>query len=340
MADEASRFSPEYEAVVGLVNSRLSTGPLDVQILPDAGFMLSSGLAEVVNNTLGVPKAVLAKAFIVARRIFFEHLDNLTENADVILDSTSIMLLFDPEHITAANARKKICLAYRSRPLTEQTKRLTDELWFTKFLVTSKLKRHNKSPTLWYHRKWLMKNFHSVVGVLGRNWVQYEIEEVVLISAEHHPKNYYAWDYMRWWIKSRPGLGPNERPAINRQVTQLMQRWCMHHTSDSSGWSFLAWLLLRHTDPDFRVRQHLQSSAGEEVLNFAARLNLKNMSLWKFLHEILGFTNEAFILDIRFEYMRQLSDMSSSEPQGSEMQVFAANSLLAIGAFENPPECD
>lgn len=340
MADEVSRFSPEYEALVGLVNSRLSTGPLDIQILPDAGFMLSSGLAEVVNNTLGVPKAVLAKAFIAARRIFFKHLDNLTENADVILDSTSIILLFDPEHLTAANARKKICLAYRSRPLTEQTKKLTDELWFSKFLVTSKLKRHNKSPTLWYHRKWLMKNFHSVKGVLGPNWVQCEIEEVILISAEHHPKNYYAWDYMRWWIKSRPGLGPRERPAVNRQVTQLIQKWCMYHTSDSSGWSFLAWMLLRHTDPDLSVRQQLQSSAGEEVLNFAARLNLKNLSLWKFLHEILGFTHESFIQDTRFEYMRQLSDMRSREPRGSEMQVFAENSLLAIGAFENPPEYD
>ncbi|OBT65277.1 hypothetical protein VE03_04672 [Pseudogymnoascus sp. 23342-1-I1] len=338
-AAEASRFSLEYTALVGLINSRLSTGPLDIQILPDASFLLGPGLGEIVENTLGVPKAVLAKAFLAARRIFFEHLDNLAENAELILDSTSLILLFDPEHITAANARKKVCLAYRSRSAPEQTNRLRDELWFTQILLTSKLKRHNKSPTLWAHRKWLMKNFSTVKGVLGPKWVEFEIEEVILISAEHHPKNYYAWDYMRWWTRSRPGLVYQWRPPVNGPLVMLMRDWCMHHTSDSSGWSFLT-SMMKAPELYSIEGQQLQIVVARKVLDAAVKLNLKNLSLWKFLQEMLGFMRTTFLGELRSAYLLRLGKMRADEPRGSALQVFAQNSLLAIGADEDRPDYD
>ncbi|KFY18816.1 hypothetical protein V493_08326 [Pseudogymnoascus sp. VKM F-4281 (FW-2241)] len=339
MAAEASGFSAEYEALVGILNSRLSTGPLDIQILPDANFLLASNLVEIVDNTLGVPKAVLAKAFITARRIFFEHLDNLTEDHGLILDSTSVVLLFDPEHITAANARKRVCLAYRSRPQSEQTKRLKDELWLTQFFLTSKLKRHNKSPTLWSHRKWLLKNFHTLDGLLGPKWVEYEIENVILRSAEHHPKNYYAWDYMRWWTRSRPGLVYEWRPPLNVPLAMLMQDWCSHHISDSSGWSFLT-SMMKSPESYSIEGQQLQAAVGRKVFDYAVSLNLKNLSLWKFLQEILGCTSMTPVQKVRFEYMKKLGKMTSSEPRGSTLQAFAENSLLDIGAYEDPPDYD
>lgn len=342
MAAEASGFSPEYEELVGLLNSRLSTGPLDIQILPDASFLPSWSLVEIVDNTLGVPKPVLAKAFIAARRIFFEHLDNLIENLEVILDSTSVILLFDPEHITAANARKKICLAFRSRSQPEQIKRLKDELWFTQFILTSKLKRHNKSPTLWSHRKWLIKNFNTVEGLLSPKWVEYEIEEVILRSAEHHPKNYYAWDYMRWWTKSRPGLpGLDDKwcPRGNMPLAMLMQDWCLHHTSDSSGWSFLTWMM--KSPESYSIEgQRLQAAAGRKIFDYAVSLNLKNLSLWKFLQEILACTGMAPVQKVRFEYIDKLIKMRDGEPRGSTLQVFAEISLQDIYAYENPPDYD
>ncbi|KFX90830.1 hypothetical protein O988_08006 [Pseudogymnoascus sp. VKM F-3808] len=256
----------------------------------------------------------------------------------LILDSTSVILLFDPEHITAANARKRICLAYRTRSQTEQVKRLKDELWFTQFLLTSKLKRHNKSPTLWSHRKWLIKNFNTLEGLLGPKWVEYEIEDVILRSAEHHPKNYYAWDYMRWWIQSRPGLDTTRwSREVNVPLAMLMQAWCLHHTSDSSGWSFLTWI---HKSPESNSLegQQLVAAAGKKVLDCAVSMNLKNPSLWKFLQDILGCTTTSALSEVRFEYIGQLQKMRSSEPQGSTMQKFGENSLLHIYAYENPPD--
>ncbi|KFY53889.1 hypothetical protein V497_08112 [Pseudogymnoascus sp. VKM F-4516 (FW-969)] len=340
MAAGPSGGSPEYEELVGILNSRLSTGPLGIQILPDASALTPGSLVEIVDNTLGIPKVVLAKAFIAARRIFFKNLDNLTENAGLILDSTSVILLFDPEHITAANARKRICLACRTRSQTEQVKRLKDELWFTQFLLTSKLKRHNKSPTLWSHRKWLIKNFNTLEGLLGPKWVEYEIEDVILRSAEHHPKNYYAWDYMRWWIQSRPGLDTTRwSREVNVPLAMLMQAWCLHHTSDSSGWSFLTWI---HKSPESNSLegQQLVAAAGKKVLDCAVSMDLKNPSLWKFLQDILGCTTTSALSEVRFEYIGQLQKMRSSEPRGSTMQKFGENSLLHIYAYENPPDYD
>ncbi|OBT86364.1 hypothetical protein VE02_03787 [Pseudogymnoascus sp. 03VT05] len=344
MADgEAPGFSLEYEALVGLLNTRISAGPLAIEILPDTRFMVSPNrLAEIVNNTLGIPKPVLAKAFIAARRLFFEHVDNLAEYADLLLDCTSIILLFDPEHVTAVNARKRICLGlpYRARSQPEQLRRLEEELWFSKFLVTSRLKRHNKSPTLWAHRRWLIKNFHKLEGLLGPKWASFEIEEVVLISAEHHPRNYYAWDYFRWLVADRPGLDPKTSWEMNGRLSNMMQKWCQHHTSDTSGWSFLAWMILQQAHPDPRFSQKMQAHIGAEVLDYAMLLGLKNLSLWKFLQAILAFANGEAVREVRFQYMLSLGDLRAGEPRGSVLQVFAQNSLLAIGAYENPPEYD
>ncbi|KFY72102.1 hypothetical protein V499_07755 [Pseudogymnoascus sp. VKM F-103] len=336
--DEAPGFSLEYEALVGLLNTRISAGPLGIEILPDASFMVSPGrVAEIVNNTLGVPKPVLAKAFIAARRIFFEHVDNLAENAELILDTTSIILLFDPEHITAANARKRICLGfpYRARSEPEQLRRLEEELWFSRFLLISRLKRHNKSPTLWAHRRWLIKNFYSLGGLLLEpKWVLFEIEEVGLISAENHPRNYYAWDYMRWLIAERPGLDQKTRSELNRPLANMMEKWCKHHTSDTSGWSFLAWMILRQPQTDPRAGQNLQAHVGAEILDYAMLLGLKNLSLWKFLQEILGFPKSEEVDDVRLQYLTELSDLRAGEPKGSALQVFATKSLIAIGKYE------
>ena len=77
------------------------------------------------------------------------------------------MLLYDPEYLTAANARKRILTdlletssGFSGTPSTSLIDEyIRKELWLLDSLQTSPLPKHMKSSTLWYHRRWLMDEF-------------------------------------------------------------------------------------------------------------------------------------------------------------------------------------
>lgn len=83
------------------------------------------------------------------------------------MSATQLMLLHDPDHITAANARKRhlrnlleTCSGHSGSPSTHLLDDfIRKELWLLDSLQTSPLKKHTKSPTLWQHRRWLMDEF-------------------------------------------------------------------------------------------------------------------------------------------------------------------------------------
>jgi hypothetical protein len=331
--------SSEYSDLVAALNSRLSTGHLGVEILPDIQSLPTGSHVQIVENTIGIPKKVLRKAFITAHQIFFRHLDDLEENVEAILDATSVILLFDPEHLTAANARKRIGLKYRTRSHSEQMQRLSDELWFTEFLLTSRLKRHNKSPTLWSHRKWIMKNFDtSKVMMTVEELDENEVRVVIPLSAENHPRNYYAWDYLRWWTTSRPQRGDiNTLRSGMTTLVRFYQDWCLKHTSDTSGWSFLLWLLM---SPSFYTVSglQLQAEVGKKVLDCAMSMKLKNESLWLFLKGNMAYMQSTIKAGVRIEYIGALGKLTRTEPDGSKLRQFAEKDLHDIAIYENGGE--
>lgn len=83
------------------------------------------------------------------------------------MSATQLMLLQDPEHTTAVNARKRLlrnlletCSGHSGTPSTHLLDEyIRKELWLLDSLQTSPLKKHTKSPTLWQHRRWLLEEF-------------------------------------------------------------------------------------------------------------------------------------------------------------------------------------
>jgi protein prenyltransferase alpha subunit repeat containing protein 1 len=105
-----------------------------------------------------------------------------------LLDSTLILLLTGAENTTAINIRKKILLND-----TTTTEVVTAELTLLESLLTSPLPKHNKSPTLWQHRRWVVSTFVDIKGQ------EFRMElSIVQRSTKVHPRNYYAWGYARW----------------------------------------------------------------------------------------------------------------------------------------------
>jgi hypothetical protein len=259
---------------------------VEIEILPPAiappdGILMQDGLY------LGVPKKILALAYVEARQQFFENRQHGPKSA-AALQATKIMLLFDPEHLTAVNFRKLRLSRLGAKSNlsigTAYHKALRQELCFLNSVLTSPLHRQSKSPTLWYHRFWMI-DFLKTIELQNASDAQkadFWRDEIdaVFKSAEQHPKNYHAWRYARRLVNKIEG------PNLKRNLTLRVREWCYRHPSDISGWSFFSHLMPRLESASLR---ELMVSG---VADYAIRLRSEQESLWVFIRTTLALCKE------------------------------------------------
>lgn len=208
-------------------------------------------------------------------------------------DATRIILLYDPEHLTAANARKQNLLNILSMkavygPMHQMmlSFAVQKELWFLTSILTSPLHRQTKSPTLWYQRAWIYFTFvdHCDFLFATKGYLMGELE-IVLKSAERHQHNYYAFNYARRVlqpalavVETRETNKVDANPKLNHKaVLDRLLTWCKAHPSDTSGWSFLSYWMEHTTDVSANLK------VVQSVLRFANDLLWKGEALWTFL---------------------------------------------------------
>ncbi|KUI74000.1 Protein ECM9 [Cytospora mali] len=242
-------------------------------------FLLQDG------HAIAVSKIGLVQAFFVARKKFQDYMisggsqDSISP--DEVLAVTSVMLLMDPEHLTAANARKRLLVSEGSQSREDLLIMITKDRCFIDSLLTSRLHRHTKSPTLWSHRRWLVQtaSHHGVqVKIAG------VVKHVVMVAGERHPRNYYAWCHARWLTSLTP---ENEERATLEDLVDITKGWCFRNHTDTSGWSFLFFLLMR-------LGGSRSSAVLEEAAGLATSLQWTNESTWVFLRTLAasGVTGE------------------------------------------------
>ncbi|KAJ5373503.1 Protein prenyltransferase [Penicillium concentricum] len=289
-----------FQELVRIFSSR-DNQVLEIEIIPSSlgATFLQDGCS------LGLTKKSLVQAFTVARQLFFDQLLPMSEddlqntfsanaqsrNADSAI--TEMMLLFDCEHLTACNWRKRRLQAamahYPGIPnqTSTATKLLEAELTLMSSYQCSPLHRHTKSPTLWHHRLWV------VVHLLQRrHWspedllmLQRTELGVVLRAGELHPKNYYAFNYMRQLdvllaatVEKTSGQSTRETRSAQSVVERVID-WCLANPRDISGWSFGLYVL-RNTS-----EQHIRRNALEKVVRFALNVGWEGESLWTFVDQ-------------------------------------------------------
>lgn len=287
-----------YGALSGYFNAHRDE-TIEIEILPPAvqppnGILMEDGL------NIGVPKKILALAFVRARELFFAGVKADGPVSQLSLEASRIILLFDPEYITAANFRKRLLLHYQ-RQEGDQAKKnfnhvVDQEIVFLNSILTSPLHRQSKSPTLWHHRTWLLDHFFSVQvshSSSERLLTATRAElDAVMKAGERHPKNYYAWQYARRLFTKLEALHNDTsdhawKPSYHSLLSTcalLVKSWCCKHPSDISGWSFLLFLLPLLTSVARRRR------IVQQVLEYAVKLNLEQESLWVFLRTALADT--------------------------------------------------
>ncbi|KAF7554404.1 hypothetical protein G7046_g6823 [Stylonectria norvegica] len=260
---------------------------LDIEILGSSHSMEDDETFLEGDNAIGIPKIRLVQAFLIARAILKTHLiDNsktnriplkLTQEAPrrEVQRATAVILLFDPEHLSAANMRKRLLHGTLDHEGLEEE--LRSELWFVDNLLVSRLHRHTKSPTLWNHRKWLVeqasKNFTSIPA-------EDDLVNVVMTAAERHPRNYYAWCHARYLS---PLIQATSEAAASRMLA-VVQTWCISHHNDTSGWSFLSFLLSDDCEQ--------ASVVLEKILHCTEKYKWYNESVWCFLRDLYGMVSK------------------------------------------------
>ncbi|CBX91932.1 hypothetical protein IAQ61_000139 [Plenodomus lingam] len=251
----------------------------EVEILPPAiqprdGVSLQDGL------NLGIPKKALALAYLEARRRFFDS-KGYNDYTSMALQATKIMLLFDPEHLTAANYRKHWLNRLKAETGSQFGSAfhtaLRQEQKFLNTILTSPLHRQTKSPTLWYHRLWVMNPLSTIE--LGNaddsQCVDFWRAELATVckSGERHPKNYYAWQYAR-------RLKPRMVSAREEDFIDVLKEWCCRNPSDISGWTFLL-VLLSGSENAKKVYDTLR-----DVMIYTIKLQAEQESLWFFIRTV------------------------------------------------------
>lgn len=272
---------------------------LEIEILPS-----SLGLGPLVHDgcSIGITKKALVQAFVKARQVFLKAQDSQDAQLygdENIIRSSEILLLFAPEHITACNWRKRrLIWILRSTSTSEGTRiddahrqnidisvELDRELTLMTSFLCSPLHRHTKSPSLWQHRFWVLRqildfgSWNSSGGV--QSVLQSELS-IVLRAGELHPRNYYAFSYMRQlhaFFFPLPPTPPGVKTKIesNEETSAILDQtisWCLAHPRDISGWMFLE---------DMSNKQDVQARTVNKVIRFALDIGWTGESLWTFV---------------------------------------------------------
>ncbi|KAK0706800.1 hypothetical protein B0T26DRAFT_654770 [Lasiosphaeria miniovina] len=270
--EEGNRLDA-YEAISALLLSRPGGGLLELEILgksfpmPDGLYVLQDGRAA------GVSKVGLVQAFLVARQKLAAHLHKTAALDDgELFSTTAVILLMDPEYLTAANTRKRLLQKLTSRRDSTCAAVLENEKHFVDSLLTSRLHRHTKSPTLWSHRRWLVRLCRSLDVSVD---VASDVVHVVSVAGERHPRNYYAWCHARFLSD----LDPEDQGG---KLLAAVKDWCWKHHTDISGWSFLYYLLSARGSPGSAA----SSATFSQVLERVRSLRLANESVWVFLRTL------------------------------------------------------
>lgn len=212
------------------------------------------------------------------------------------LDATRIVLLFNPEFLTAAGYRKRRILSHIAEHGIESSssKSLFDqEIVLLDTILTSDLPRQTKSPTLWYHRYWLLSTFKSLLLPWSRASSDKESDlllrelRIVFKSGERHPKNFYAWHYLRGLIgllrRVIRDSGSDDHQIGLCTVAERVQDWCLRHVSDISGWAFLSFVL-----DEAELSTERRFSLLAELLRMTINLRLENESIWQFMRTAMA----------------------------------------------------
>jgi hypothetical protein len=305
------------ETVYNDIVSALSTETdslLEIEFLGKSHPLPEGSNVLIDGNSIAVPKVKLVQAFVIARNLFFKYVRECPANICLDLrNAAAVMLLMDPENLTAANTRKRLIQKSQKGPKADLEAILRKELRFVDSYLTSRLHRHTKSPTLWSHRRWVLEVCKSMQ--MEHNFQQ-DLTSVILVAAERHPRNYYAWSHLRWLVQAFTTCSEDSQAQTRNlefeQLVALVRDWCLRHPADTSGFSFLLFCLSMPGAPEDISRTQLKSSICSEVIRLAVSFKWTHETIWVFLRTAVALGGVS--KDRKTAFFRAIEEIQAAQP--------------------------
>lgn len=302
-------------AEIAAVLSEAHEDLLEIELLGAGHPLLTDQSYLRDGNAIAIPKARLVQAFVVGRKIMSEPASEVHSTAqERELQATAVLLLMDPEHLTAANRRKRVINQVLAAS-NDDNKILLREKFFLDSLLTSRLYRHSKSPTLWSHRQWLIRRSHDAGFSIDS---EQDLSRVIFMAGERHPRNYYAWLHARFMMHDK--IDKKTAQQASSPAVLEVKKWCHAHHDDVSGWAFLMFLLGAHpTDTEMIVG---------ETLSLAKSFHWRNESVWYFLRNMMSTGKLSGALRMEFHRVQAFL-LGSAEPGSQAERVLKQSAVWA-----------
>ncbi|OCH89875.1 hypothetical protein OBBRIDRAFT_793861 [Obba rivulosa] len=260
-------------SVIKQLGALLNRPPKSIEIVPGDG---SDWMAEplddgelfnehqpflLIEENLGVPEKVLYMAYIPSVELFAESRHCIASpsifpadhDRQNLLHSSAVIVLANPAHQTALNARKWLV----ELSILEACKELD---FITALLAVRNCAKQN---LLWRYRRWLLLQVHKTVAasndmsglsedtLLGlampsEAW-RHELA-TTLRACEIYPRNYFAWSHRYLCMKTLCALSMESSDHAQAYQEVLfeelvaMKRWVELHVSDYSAMQYLCML--------------------------------------------------------------------------------------------------
>ncbi|KAL1668963.1 hypothetical protein GGF50DRAFT_123530 [Schizophyllum commune] len=268
--------------------AEILAGPLaSIELLPgDIQDWSSAGISQdqpflLQEGNLGVPAKLLHKLYVHASKQFSPCLKAYRAGpsstaAKSVASLSSIIILANPAHQTALNARKTLVGKSHLDPRAE--------LEVTAYFLTAS-KDGAKQSTLWNHRRWLLQRIYSSpttqplarkrpcgwsadvsrCSALPPSVIEKELS-LALRACEMYSRNYHAWVYRHTIFESIlcmledadvPNSHRTEMFKLVEKETQTIMSWIDRHVSDYTAMQHLCSVVLA-----FAPRPHLQRSGS------------------------------------------------------------------------------
>ncbi|KAJ7076834.1 hypothetical protein B0H15DRAFT_790135, partial [Mycena belliarum] len=205
-------------------------------------------------------------------------------------ESSAVILLANPAHQTALNARKRLILA--------GTLSLQAEIDFSGRLLASS-NAASKEAIVWAHRRWIFGQLYPRRSFPEIAPAAVEAEfELISRCCEACPRNYHAWSHHHFIVEcihvSLRESHPTDTPYLALFVGELvkLRRWVESHVSDYSAMHQLCTMIARLLSDDLPGYSSTFGEWGGAGTHFEHALSLviaypSHESLWAYLRAVV-----------------------------------------------------
>jgi protein prenyltransferase alpha subunit repeat containing protein 1 len=162
----------------------------------------------LVEGNLGIPNKVARQLYLSAIALPWRSL----REPQTAITATTLILILNPAHQTALNARKRLITNGHIHPEKELR---YSELLLRGFIDCA------KQSIIWEHRRWCLIRVYGRIGKIAylypalEHWASVEEAQmfpdmgsddirkeigIVYHTCETYPRNYHAWNYLHWLI--------------------------------------------------------------------------------------------------------------------------------------------